>query len=81
MSRFSETFIKSLESDFYIETRETRTPTEDELRQLKEKDDGIHRLQEELAQLQERIRLKRREADAFVNQIYGVKTVKVKKRK
>ena len=81
MSRYSESFMKSLESDFYIETRETRTPTEDELRQLKEKDDEIHRLQEELNQLQERIRLKRREADAFMNQICGIKTVKVPKRR
>ena len=79
MSRYSEGFLKSLESDFAIVTRETRKPTEDELHQLKEMDNEVHRLQDEVNRLQDLIREKRKAADVFSDQIYGIKTFKVKK--
>ena len=79
MSRFSAGFLKSIESDYAIVTRETRKPTEGELRQLKEMDNEVHCLQDEVNRLQDLIREKRKAADAFSEQIYGIKTFKVKK--
>ena len=79
MSRFSAGFLKSIESDYAIATRETRKPTEGELRQLKEMDNEVHCLQDEVNRLQDLIREKRKAADAFSEQIYGIKTFKVKK--
>ena len=79
MAKYSAGFLKGLDSDYSIVTRETRKPTDDEIRQLKEMDDEVHRLQDELDRLQDRIHQKRREADAFADRIYGNKTFKVKK--
>ena len=54
-------------------------PTEEEIRQLKEMDCEVHRLQDEVNRIQDLIRAKRKEADVFSNKIYGVKTYRVKK--
>ena len=79
MSRFSEKFIAAFDSDFYIETRETRKPTEEELAELEAKYDEVHRIRDEINRLQDALQLKRREAENFSNRIYGLKTFKVKK--
>jgi len=44
MARYSAEFLKSLESDYSIVSRETRKPTDDEIRKLKELDAEVHRL-------------------------------------
>ena len=72
MARYSAGFLKSLESDYSIVSRETRKPTDDEIRKLKEMDAEVHRLQDVIHQ-------KRREADAFADKIFGHKAFKVKK--
>ena len=79
MSRYSAGFLKSLESDYSIVSRETRKPTDDEIRKLKEMDAEVHRLQDEVNRLQDVIHQKRREADAFADKIFGHKAFKVKK--
>ena len=79
MSRYSAGFLKSLESNYSIVSRETRKPTDDELRQLKEMDDEIHRLQDEVSRLMDVVHQKRREADTYADKIYGHKAFKVKK--
>ena len=79
MARYSAGFLKSLESDYSIVSRETRKPTDDEIRKLKEMDAEVHRLQDEVNRLQDVIHQKRREADAFADKIFGHKTFKVKK--
>lgn len=79
MARYSAGFLKSLESDYSIVSRETRKPTDDEIRKLKEMDAEVHRLQDEVNRLQDVIHQKRREADAFADKIFGHKAFKVKK--
>ena len=79
MARYSAGFLKSLESDYSIVSRETRKPTDEEIRQLKEMDAEVHRLQDKVNHLQDLIHRKRREADAFADKIYGNKSFKVKK--
>ena len=79
MARYSAGFLKSLESDYSIVSRETRKPTDDEIRKLKEMDAEVHRLRDEVNRLQDVIHQKRREADAFADKIFGHKAFKVKK--
>ena len=79
MRRFSENFISAFDSDFYIDTRETRKPTKEELAELDAKYDEVHKIQDEINRLQDAMQQKRREAETFANRIYGLKTFKVKK--
>lgn len=79
MSRYSAGFLKSLESDFAIVTRETRKPTEEELQKLKAMDDEIHRLRKEINNLQDLMRVRRTEADRYSEHIYGLKTFRIRK--
>ena len=79
VSRFSEKFIAALDSDFYIDTRETRKPTEEELSELDAKYEEVHKIRDEINRLQDVMQQKRREAETFANRIYGLKTFKVKK--